>query len=126
MKLAKFLTVGCVAALCNITPASAASSEDFDLSNPACTIALHDSKATRFINVNYIRMVQVLNDKEENKDRVLHVSTASNYYQGEKTYNLDITYPSKEKALEALEELRDKINDCQYDAAQKRKPKKKQ
>jgi hypothetical protein len=121
MKLNKFLTVGCVAALCHIAPASAAPNEDFDLSNPACTVALNDSKTTRFINVNYIRMIQV-----SNEDKVLKVSTASNYAQSGDAYSLDISYPSREQALKALNDLRDKINDCQYDAAVRRNARKKQ
>jgi predicted transcriptional regulator len=130
MKLNKFLTVGCLAALYHIAPASAATHEDFDLSNPACTIALNDSTSTRFINVNYIRVIQVLNNQknndDKNMDKVLHISTASNYGQSGDAYNFDITYPSREQALQALNELRDKINDCQYDAAARRAARKKQ
>lgn len=119
MKLSKFLTIGFVAAMSNIAPVSAASSEDFDLSNQACLIDLNDSKKFRIINVNYIREMEI--DRNDNKEIEIHL--ASNYSN---QASIQITYPSKEHAIKALVDLRDKINDCQYDAAQKRKARKKQ
>jgi hypothetical protein len=130
MKITKFLTVGCVAALCHMAPASAAAKEDFDLSNPACTIALNDNVGTRFINVNYIRAIYVSNNKEGSRfaehdhEKVLQVSMASNYSNATSSFN--IGYRSKADAIKAMNELNDKINDCQYDAVQKRKARKKQ
>lgn len=118
MKLAKFLTVGCVAALCNISPALAASSEDFDLSNPACVIDISDTEKFRLVNVNYIRLLEI--EKDDNKE--LKIGLASNYSNAS---SIKINYPTKEHALKALTDLRDKINDCQYDAAEKRAARKK-
>ena len=99
--------------------AFAASSEDFALSNPACTINVSDNKTSRFINVNYIRVVQVTKDQ-----RLLYISMASNYYNSD-TDSFSITYPTAQEALKAMNALSDKINDCQYDAAIKRANKKK-
>lgn len=133
MKLNKFLAVGCVAALYSLSPtvmAKASQSEDFDINNAACTITLNDSSYTRFINVNYIRSIQVSNNKEapfaqpHAHEKVLRVSMASNY-NNNGTSEFNLTYPSKEKALQALNDLRNKIDDCQYDAAERRSARKK-
>lgn len=119
MKINKIIASICFATIGMIsTSAYAASSEDFGVTNPACMVSVNDSANTRFINVNYIRVIQL---KEK---KVLFISMASNYYNGE-TDGFRITYPNNEAALKALDILSDKINDCQYDAAMKRANKKK-
>ena len=122
MKLNKFLKIGLLAAVTAITqPALAGSSSHEDYIQPqgACMVQVNDSTRTRVINVEYIRLVQVEN-KEPTK---LHISMASNYYNGS-TDQLMIVYPTNADAVKGLQELTDKINDCQYNAQQKRKMKK--
>jgi hypothetical protein len=117
----KLFAVACIAAIFNISStAFAAPSEDFGPSTPACTVAVNDNKSSKFINVNYIRLLKVEKDQ-----RLLYISMASNYYNSD-TDGFSITYPTYPLALKAMEELNDKINDCQYDAAVKRANKKKQ
>lgn len=125
MKLNKFTNVGLIAAVVAITtmsqPALAGSSSHEDYIQPqgACMVQVNDSTRTRVINVEYIRLVQVEN-KEPTK---LHISMASNYYNGS-TDQIMIVYPTNADAVKGLQELTDKINDCQYNAQQKRKMKK--
>jgi hypothetical protein len=117
----KLFAVACVAALFNISStAFAAAKEDFGPANPACTVAVNDNKSTKFLNVNYIRLLKV--DKDQ---RLLFISMASNYDNFGNTH-FSITYQTYPIALKAMEELNDKINNCQYDAAAKRAATKKQ
>ena len=121
MKLNQFLNIGLLAAITAIAqPALAGSSshEDFVQPQGACMVQVNDSTRTRVINVEYIRLVQVEN-KEPTK---LHISMASNYYNGS-TDQLMIVYPTNADAIKGLQDLTDKINDCQYNAAKKRKMK---
>lgn len=121
MKLTSFVSIGLVAAITAMTqPALAGSSsyEDFVQPQGACMVQVNDTSRTRVINIEYIRLVQVEN-KEPN---TLHISMASNYYNSS-TDQLKITYPTNVEAVKALQELTDKINDCQYNAGKKRKMK---
>lgn len=121
MKLNKFLSVGLVAAITAIAqPALASSSSQDDYVQPqsACMVQINDSSHTRVVNVEYIRLVQV-----DNKEATtLHISMASNYYNGN-TDQIKISYKTNTEAVKALQELTDKINDCQYNAAKRRKMK---
>ena len=121
MKLNKFLSVGLVAAITAIAqPALASSSSQDDYVQPqsACMVQINDSSHTRVVNVEYIRLVQV-----DNKEATtLHISMASNYYNGN-TDQIKISYKTNTEAVKALQELTDQINDCQYNAAKRRKMK---
>ena len=117
----KLFAVACVAALTAFSQSAfAAANEDFSSSTPACTVAVNDNKSTKFINVNYIRLLRVNKDQ-----RLLFISLASNYDNFQNTH-FSITYQTYPIALKAMDELNDKINDCQHDAAAKRAARKKQ
>lgn len=121
MKLTNFFSIGLVSAIISLLqPAWAGSSsyEDFVQPQGACMVQVNDVNRARVINVEYIRLVQVEN-KEPN---TLHISMASNYYNSS-TDQLKIIFSSNVEAIKVLQELTDRINDCQYNAAKKRKTK---
>lgn len=116
MKLNKFVSIGLVAAITAMAqPAFAAPSEDFVQPQGACMIAVNDTTHTRFVNVEYVRLIQV--EKEE--PNVINIQLGSNF--AVETTKMSIKYKTTPEAIKVLEELNDKINDCQYAAAKKRK-----
>jgi uncharacterized heparinase superfamily protein len=133
MKLNKFLAVGCVAGLISMAPsvfAATPESNDYESTNAACTIAVNDTSAIRFINVNHIRLIQIKNESHKSNDddkngKTLNISLTGGKNVGYYDTNLTIGYRSKADAIKAMNELSDKINDCQYDAAEKRAARKK-
>jgi hypothetical protein len=119
MNINKFLVVGFTTLLSTFAIA-APQPEDFsNTNNSACMVAVNDSSATRFINVNYIRLIQVT--KEE--DQKVNILMASNY-DNQETRKFQIKYQTPADAIKSMNNLRDQINDCQYDAAERRSKRK--
>ncbi len=81
-------------------------------SSVACMIQVDDASASRFINVNYIRAVEIVRaDKyEEANPRVVTIRMASNY-AAKSSYS--IMYPTEDAAKQALKDFAMKINNCE-------------
>ena len=130
MKLNKFLAVGCAAALVSMAPSVFAATPKYDSiesNNPACLISLSDTTSVRFINVNQIRLIQIKNSTsksntglDDEDGKTIHVSLVSGKNDSFHDSNIALGYKNKEDAFKALENFRDKINDCQHDAAVRR------
>ncbi len=80
--------------------------------NAACMIQVDDANASRYVNVNYIRSVEIVRaDKyEEPNPRVVNIRMASNYANKS---NYAIMYPTEDAAKQALKEFAMKINSCE-------------
>lgn len=81
----------------------------------ACMVQVDDAGATRFINVNYIRSLEIIKDEKynaypaESNPRIMIVRMASNY--GARS-SYPIMYPTEAQAKAAINELAMKINKC--------------
>ncbi len=77
----------------------------------ACMIQVDDASASRFINVNYIRAVEIVRaDKyEEVNPRVVIIRMASNYAAKS---SCSIMYATEDAAKQALMDFAMKINKC--------------
>lgn len=118
MKSNKFFNAIIFASAFLVNSAMAASSEDFESSQGACLVAFNDVKSFRYINVEYIRLIYIENETP----KVIKMSMASNYYNGN-TDKFAITYETEAEAQKVFQELSEKINNCQYNTLQKRKKK---
>lgn len=98
--------------------AQAKSQEDYANQGSACLVLVEDENSTKYINTQYIRLLHVTTKDPE----VLRISMASNYSNGD-TGKFSIKYNSKEEAINAMRNLNNSINDCSYEAAQRRKNK---
>lgn len=79
--------------------------------NGTCIVQIDDAYTTRFVNVNYIRTIEISNQNKDKKanEQVLNINMASNY-SAQSSYS--IAYPNKETAMEALQDLLKKIKFC--------------
>ena len=121
MKFAKTKLLGItmiVASLGIVGNAQKKSQEDYANQGPACLVLVEDGNSTKYINTQYIRLLHITTRDPE----VLRISMASNYSNGS-TDNFNIKYNSKEEAINAMRNLNNSINDCSYEAAQRRKNK---
>ena len=80
--------------------------------NTACMIQVDDATASRYVNVNYIRSVEIVHiDKyEDTNPRIVTIRMASNY--GNKS-GYSIIYPTEDAAKQALKDFAMKINNCE-------------
>lgn len=116
MQLKKFTSIGLVAALTAIVqPVFAAANEDFAPPQGACMIMVSDTDTSRMINVEYIRLIQV----KKEKPTIVSIYMASNYYSGG-TELITMNYLTSDNAKKALQDLSNKVNDCQYEVAKRR------
>jgi hypothetical protein len=85
-------------------------SEDVGLSRVgACMIQLDDANTSRFLNVNYIRSIEVADKDAKNpKERIMRVVMMGNAYPSAYL----ILYTSKEQAVFAMKDLAVRINQC--------------
>ncbi len=83
----------------------------------SCMVALSDAKVLRFVNVNYIRAVEVSlqsGAREESQPNMLVVRMSSNY-AARSSYVIE--YASAKAAQEAARALVESINACSRSAA---------
>lgn len=95
----------------------AASNEDYANQGSACMVLVDDANSMKYINTQYIRLIYI----SKNEPNILRISMASNYSNSQSYFN--IGYTNQDEALKAMEQLNNSINDCSYNAHEKRKNK---
>ncbi len=80
----------------------------------SCLVRVDDANSMRYINVAYIRAVEILKSDtyETANPSVVSIRMASNY-SARSVYS--VNYGSPEKAIAALEDIAKKINTCGKD-----------
>jgi hypothetical protein len=106
----------CVASMSVFAKGSSHVQDGADVGNMgACMVQVDDAGSSRFINVNYIRAIEIIKDEKYNNyntpadPKVVLIRMASNY-SNRSFYG--IAYPSQEEANKAIKELAVKINKC--------------
>jgi len=84
----------------------------------SCMVKVDDENTRRFLNVAYIRSIEIEIKDEYNKAKpnIVIIKMASNY--AAKT-SYSINYGTEAKAMEALQKLSNTINDCGLNSKQR-------
>lgn len=101
--------IGLVIASILFSNTVSAASDD-DSATPAkagCMVGISTSTSSYFVNIAYIRVVQVKTDKEY---PTLYISLASNYMTG--LTSIEIRYETHANAIIAMKDLAFRINTC--------------
>lgn len=101
MKLNKFFNAIIFASAFLVNSAMAASDEDFNSSQGACLVAFNDINSTRYINVQYIRLIYI------ETPSIIKISMASNYANQS---SFSIRYKNEEETRKVFQELSEAIN----------------
>lgn len=93
-------------------PSHVQKDDSINKNSAACMIQVDDAKASRYVNVNYIRSVEIVraHEYEEPNPRVVTIRMASNY-SNKRSYA--IMYPTEDAAKQALKDFAMKINSCE-------------
>lgn len=109
----KKIIVGVLIAVCGMSAFAKGSSSIDDSTNVvgACMIQVDDSTASRFVNVNYIRTIEIVRKDKygDENPRMVTLQMASNY-SARSSYS--ILYPTEEAAKQALKDFAKAVNTC--------------
>lgn len=84
--------------------------DDVTPTSPACMIEVSTVTVSRFVNVLYIREIEVKNEARNGLPGTdLAISMASNYGN---TSEFKITYPTNRAAMDAMRSFVKQINEC--------------
>jgi hypothetical protein len=106
------IAIMCMAISATVSAKGSSHVQDGDESKAigSCMVKVDDANTVRFLNVNYIRAIEIVKGESREADPKVVVIRMGSNYNNRSSYA--IAYASEQKANDALEDFAYKVNNC--------------